>query len=157
MRSKLTTAIAAAIAAALLVPAAAGAGANGTVSLAPAGPGSPTATASGEELVTYQTFGKLRLDKRVTYLITCGAPAGQVCGFEVTNEIVLKGPNVTLATSGGPFASGQLVEVFIELNKNARNAIRASGKKAKVRSEVTATNLNTGEVDFDSATFKFKR
>jgi hypothetical protein len=157
MRSKLTTAIAAAVAAALLVPAAAAAGASGTVSLAPAAAGSPTATASGEELVTYQTFGKLKLAKRVEYLIQCGAPVGQVCGFEVTNEIVLNGPNATLETSGGPFPSGQLVEVFIELNKGARNAIKASGKKAKVRSEVTATNLNTGEVDFDTGTFRFKR
>lgn len=155
MRSKLTTAIAAAAAAALLVPAVAGA--SGGASLAPAGAGTPTATASGEELVTYQTLGKLKVDKRVTYLIACGAPAGQTCSFEVTNTIVLPGPNVTLHTSGGPFVSGQLVEVFIQLNKGARRAIVASGKKAKLRSEVTATNVNTGEVDFDEGVFRFKR
>jgi len=153
MRSKLTTAIAAAVAAALLAPV----GASGSAGLAPAGAVGPTATASGEELVTYQTFGKLRLDKRVTYLIQCGAPAGQFCNFDVTNTIVLNGPNVTLHTAGSGFTSGQLVEVFIELNKGARNAIKASGKKAKIRSEVIATNANTGEVDRETATFKFKR
>jgi hypothetical protein len=157
MRSKLTTAIVAAAVATFLLPTAAGAGTSGSAGLAPAGAGSAIATASGEELVTYQTFGKLKLDKKVTYLIACGAPVGQQCSFVVTNEIVLRGPNLTLQTSGEGFVSGQLVEAFVKLNKGTRRAIIASGKKAKLRSEVTATNLTTGEVDFDTAVFKFKR
>ena len=129
---------------ALLVPAAsAGAG--------------PAANKSGEELVVYQTTGKLELGKRLTYLIACGAPAGQFCQLEVTNELKLKGPDLGPLTSSGVFPGGQVVEVFIELNKGARLAAKRKIGAAKVASTLTATNLTTGEIDVDEQTFRLKK
>jgi len=129
---------------ALLVPAAtAGAG--------------PAANKSGEELVVYQTTGKLELGKKITYQIACGAPAGQFCQLEVTNKLKLKGPDLGPLTSTGDFPGGQAIEVFIELNKGARLAAKRKIKAAKVASTITATNLTTGEVDFDEQTFRLKK
>jgi len=129
---------------ALLVPAAnAGAG--------------PAAKKSGEELVVYQTTGKLKLGKRIAYLIACGAPAGQFCQLEVTNELKLKGPDLGPLTSSGVFPGGQVVEVFIKLNKGARVAAKRKIRAAKVASTITATNLTTGEIDVDEQTFRLKK
>lgn len=129
---------------ALLVPAAtAGAG--------------PAANKAGEELVFYETTGKLKLGKQVEYRIACGAPAGQFCQLEVTNELKLKGPDLGPLTSTGVFPGGQAVEVFIKLNKGARFAVKRKIKAAKLASTITATNLTTGEVDVDDQTFRLKK
>jgi hypothetical protein len=143
-RQGLTAFAAAAAVAALLVPAAsAGAG--------------PTAKASGEELVTYLTGGKLKVKKKIKYLILCGAPAGQLCEIEVSNKLKLKGPDLGPLRSSGIFAGGQAVEIVIQTNKGARKAIKAKLRAARLKSEITATNLTTGEVDFDSESFKLKK
>ncbi len=117
----------------------------------------PAATKSGEELITYLDTSKLELNKRINYLIACGAPAGQNCQIEVTNELKLKGPDLGPLTTSGVFPGGQVVEVFIELNKGARVAARRKLSAAKVASTITATNLTTGEIDVDEQTFRLKR
>jgi len=145
MRRRTTPAIAAAaLIVALLVPASqAGAG--------------PAANASGEELISYLTGGKLKVKKKIKYLILCGAPAGQSCQVEVSNKLKLKGPDVGPISSSAPFPGGQAIEVFIRLNKGARRAARAKIGAAKVVSEITATNLTTGEADTDRETFRLKK
>ncbi|MGH2923069.1 MAG: hypothetical protein ACRDKH_03440 [Solirubrobacterales bacterium] len=119
--------------------------------------GAPTATTSGEELGTYLDTGKLKLRKRLNYLIACGAPAGQLCQLEVENKLKLKGPDLGPLRTSGIFAGGQTVEVFIQLNKGARVAAKRNIGAAKVKSSLTATNLTTGEVDVDEQTFRLKK
>lgn len=117
----------------------------------------PAANKSGEELVSYLDTGKLELGKRITYLIACGAPAGQSCQISVSNELKLKGPDLGPISSEAPFPGGTTVEVFIELNKGARIAAKRKISAAKVVSTITATNLTTGEIDVDEQTFRLKK
>jgi hypothetical protein len=122
----------------------------------PAGAGGPTAQKSGEELLTYLTTGKLKVKSSLKYLVQCGAPAPANCFMEARSVIVLKGPNLKVSSSG-VFPAGSVVEVFIDINKPVRSAIKANLKKSKLRTTVSATNDLTGEVDEDSVTFKFKK
>lgn len=126
--------------AALVGPAAAGAGAG------------PTARKSGEELVRYITKGKLKASKRIEYRVVCGAD----CALTATSTLVLKGPNLGPVSSSGQFTGGQAARVFLKPNKAARAAIKASGNSAKLRTTVRATDLVTGEVDTDTRTYRFK-
>lgn len=135
-----TAAIVAATAAALLLWA------------APAGAGSPKAKASGEELITYLTKGKLKPGKRIAYDVVCAAD----CSLTATSTLVLKGPNLGPVAASGQFPAGQVAESFLKPNKAARSAIKRNTGSAKLRTAVTATNLLTGETDTDRRTFRFK-
>lgn len=135
-----TAAIVAATAAALLLWA------------APAGAGSPKAKASGEELITYLTKGKLKPGKRIAYDVVCAAD----CSLTATSTLVLKGPNLGPVAASGQFPAGQVAESFLKPNKAARSAIKRNTRSAKLRTAVTATNLLTGETDTDRRTFRFK-
>jgi hypothetical protein len=136
-----TAAIVAATAAALLLWA------------APAGAGSPKAKASGEELITYLTKGKLKPGKRIAYQVVCAAD----CELSATSTLVLKGPNLGPVTAEGQFPAGQVAESFLKPNKPARSAIKSHLGSSKLRTSVTATNVLTGETDTDRRTFRFKR
>lgn len=135
-----TAAIVAATAAALLLWA------------APAGAGSPKAKASGEELITYLTKGKLKPGKRIAYDVVCAAD----CSLTATSTLVLKGPNLGPVAASGQFPAGQVAESFLKPNRAARSAIKRNTRSAKLRTAVTATNLLTGETDTDRRTFRFK-
>lgn len=115
--------------------------------------GAPKANASGEELVSYVTDGKLEVGGSITFQVVCGAN----CSLTSDIEIVLPGPNAKLPQLTGTFAAFSPLDVVVELNKPARQAIKKNIKKVKLRSDVTATNLVTGEVDADSNTFKLKK
>jgi hypothetical protein len=123
------------------------------VAAAPAGAGSETARASGEELVTYLTGGKLKPRKQLRYQFVCAVG----CSVTVSSKLKLKGPDLGPVVSSGALLAGQAGEAVIELNKGARSAIKAAVKKAKLVTQVTATNVGTGEVDVDSRTYRFKR
>lgn len=141
MKRRVTAAVLGVAATAALVgPGAAGAGEG------------PTASSSGEELIRYLTKGKLKRDNRIEYRVVCAAD----CQITATSTIVLKGPNLGPISSTGPFAAGQVAEVFLEPNKPARAAIRESGKSAKLVTKVSATNTLTGEIDTDRRNFRFK-
>jgi hypothetical protein len=133
-----TLVLAVAASAALLVPAGAGAG--------------PSASASGEELVRYLTKGKIKVSKRMEYRIVCSAD----CSVSASTTLVLKGPNLGPISSAGQFPAGQIIEVFLKPNKAARNAIKASGNAAKLKTKIRATDVVTGEADSDSRAFRFK-
>lgn len=117
----------------------------------------PTAKASGEELVTYLTTGKLKVSKNIGYLVLCGAPAGSTCQLETESKLKGKGFKTgTIRLSGAP-VGGQAVEVRLTVSKRARKAMRGAIGSAKLITKVTATNLTTGEVDEDTQTFRFKK
>ena len=123
----------------MLVPASAGAG--------------PTAKSAGEELLVYVTTGKLKAQKRIAYQIGCGAN----CSVLSTTTLKLKGPDLPPVFLSGQIPAPGVAEVFIELNRSARRALKDNIGAAKLVTEVAATNLTTGEVDADAVTFKFKR
>ena len=123
------------------------------IAAAPAGAGSPTASASGEELLTYLTGGKFKAGKRIAYQVVCAAN----CTLTAESKLKMKGPDVGPIRSTGTFAAGQVAEAFIKPNKAARGAIKAKIGAAKLVTKVTATNTATGEVDVDSRIYKFKR
>jgi hypothetical protein len=117
----------------------------------------PAANKSGEELITYLDTGKLKVDERISFFVFCGAPAGSGCLVEATMTLKLPGPDVRPGPLSGSAAAQTEVEVYLEPNRAARKIIRAAGKKARMVTEVTATNAITGEVDTDSHTFRLKK
>ena len=140
------TALAGAAAVAVLLIPAASAGAG------------PTAKASGEELVGYYTDGKIKAAKAMRYQIFCGAPATAFCEMSASTKLVVKGGrNAGPLSSSGVFSGGTAVEVTFKVNKRAKRFIRRNIKRVKLRTEISATNLTTGEVDTDSETFKLKK
>jgi hypothetical protein len=118
-----------------------------------AGSSGPTATASGEDLVSYVTTGKLKLAKRLVYQFTCSAN----CSVTATATFVLRGPNYFPGSVTGSLGAGQVGGHELRPNKPLRRAIRRDLKPSKLRTEITATNLATGETDTDTRTFRFKR
>ena len=138
-RRRLTALASAAAAIALLAPAAqAGAG--------------PAANASGEEQLQYLTTGKLKVSSQINIQYICAAN----CSVTSTIEFVIPGPNFSPPPLSGSFAGGTVIQEELTPNKSLRSFIKKNKKKSKLRSEVTATNLLTGEIDTDSQTFKFK-
>jgi hypothetical protein len=122
----------------------------------PAGAGGPTAHSSGEELISFLTTGKIKAKSPLKYEFICGAPAPANCAVNVRAEIVIKGPNVNV-TNSGVLVAGQIGIHEIEISGGLKRAIRDKIKSSKLRATVTANNTTTGEVDEDTATFKFKR
>jgi hypothetical protein len=122
------------------------------VTAGPADAGSPTATAAGEELVSYLTKGKLKPGKRISYRVVCAA----ACQLTATSTLVLKGPDLGPVSETGLFPAGQSVEAFLKPNKSARNLIKANLGASKLRTSITATNTATGEIDSDRRSFRFK-
>jgi hypothetical protein len=108
---------------------------------------------AGEDLISYQTKGKMKPSKRIAYQVVCTAD----CQVTATSTLVLPGPNLGPVSVTGAFAAGQVAEAYLKPNKPARDAIKDNIAKAKLRTEVTATNVATGETDTDKRTFKFKR
>ena len=119
---------------------------------APAGAGSPKAKASGEDLVSYLTVGKLKPGKHIAYRAVCSAD----CQLTATSTLVLKGPNLGPVSVSGAFPAGQVAEAFLKLNGPARQAIKDNIGASKLRTSVTATSTVDGTTDTDNRTFKFK-
>jgi hypothetical protein len=140
MKRRVTSAVVAVFAiAALSGPALAGAGDG------------PTAGKSADTLLRYLTKGKLKPDSRIEYRIVCSLD----CNVSATSTLVLKGPNLS-AISSGAFPAGQVIEVFLRPNKAARQAIKNSGKSARLKTKIRATAAATGETDSDARTYRFK-
>lgn len=127
------------------------------VPAASAGAG-PTARASGEELVTYLTTGKLVAGRTMTYQIVCGAPATVTCNMTASSELKIKGaPNLGPLRSSAVFPGQTTVVVEFKVSKPAKKFIRKNIKKVKLKTEISATRSDTGEVDTDEQTFKLKK
>ena len=75
--------------------------------------GSPTATKSGEELVSYVTKGKLDVAKRISYNVFCAAD----CKLTLSTELELKGPDPAPVKEAGQFPAGLVVEPFLLLEQ----------------------------------------
>lgn len=120
---------------------------------APAGAGSPKAKASGEELISFLTKGKLKPGKRIAYRVVCSAD----CQLTATSTLILKGPNLGPVSSTGSFAAGQVAEAFLKLNGPAQDAIKDHIGASKLKASVTATSTVDGSTDTDNRVFKFKR
>ena len=123
------------------------------VAATPAGAGSPEAGASADHLLTYLTGGKLKPGKRIAYQVVCSAN----CTLTASTKLKLKGPDIGPISSTATFNANVVAEAFIKPNKAARNAIKANIGAAKLVTEVTATDLTTGEIDVDNRTYRFKR
>jgi hypothetical protein len=120
---------------------------------APGSSGQPTARASAdtETLVGYLPAGKLKVGKRISYRFQCSTD----CQVTATSTLLLKGPNLGPAIDTGTFASGEIAEVFLKLNRPARALIKADLGASKLRTFITASNA-AGAVDTDKWTFHFK-
>jgi hypothetical protein len=153
MTRKLAPLAALAVSAALIPASSAGASAGITQSLTASTAQAPTAAASGEELISYVTTGKLKVREDIVFQVVCSVD----CQINSELELIVPGPNVDLGTQSAPFPAFAIVDVSVELNGKSRKAIREDIKKVKVRSTITGTNLLTGEVDVDSNTFKLKK
>lgn len=122
------------------------------VAVPPATAGSPQATAS-DHFLTFLTDGKLKVRKRLAFQVVCNAD----CNLSATTKLKLKGPDLGPVTSTATFPAGVVAEAFLKPNQAARNAIKAKIGAARLITEVTATNVLTGEVEILRRTFKFKR
>lgn len=113
----------------------------------------PTAQASGEELITVLTTGKLKVKSEIRYQVVCPVD----CSISAENTFVIKGPNVSSSIPAATFPANTVAEAVLTPNKTLRNVIKDDLKKSKLRVEVTAVNIQTGEIDIDEVTFKFKK
>jgi hypothetical protein len=119
------------------------------VSLALAGPAS-----AGEDLVSYQTDGRLKVAKKVKYRFVCSVD----CQVTVTSELVTEGSgDVAPLTKTGTFEAGIVVGSSVRLPKSLRKTIRDNLGTSKLRTGIKASSLSDGVTDTDRRTFKFKR
>jgi hypothetical protein len=116
-------------------------------------PPTPTVQPDAEALLSYVTVGKLKLGKRIAYRFVCSAE----CQVTATSILVLRGPDVGPAVDTGLFPAGEVIEVFLKLNKSARRDIRRHIRASKLRTSVTTTNPATGLTDTDTRVFGFRR
>jgi hypothetical protein len=118
----------------------------------------PAANRSGEELVSYLETGKLEANRTITFDLLCGAPAGQACQITVRTKLTIKGiGSVGPLESSLPFAGGQGGTYTLKVSKRDKGIIRQNVKRSRLITEVTATNLTTGEIDVDEQTFRLKK
>ena len=108
---------------------------------------------AGEDLVSYLTKGKLKVKREVKYRFVCSAD----CQVTVTSKLAIKGPDIAPLTNTGQFAAGSPVVALVEMNKPLRSSIKDHIGASKLRTEVSATNIATGETDTDRRAFRFKK
>lgn len=108
---------------------------------------------AGEDLVSYLTKGKLKPSKRIAYQVVCSAN----CQLTVTSTLRVKGPDPAPVSGTDVFDAGEIAEGFVRPNKPLRKTIRDSIGATRLHTEVSATNLATGETDTDKRTYKFKK
>ena len=79
------------------------------------------------------------------------------CNVKADVSIALPGPNFnTTPVTATNVAAGQVLEDKLKPNGPLLDAIKADKGRAKLQATLTATNVATGEIDVDKATFKFK-
>jgi hypothetical protein len=140
MRRVMTATAAAAATAALLGPAA-------------TATADPQAKAAGEEVISFVTKGKLKLGKTISYQFVCGV----ACNVKADVSIALPGPNFnSTPVTATNIPAGQVLEDKLKPNGPLLKAIKADKGRAKLQATITGTNVATGEVDVDKASFKFK-
>jgi hypothetical protein len=129
--------IVAAVTAALMLPATAGAG--------------PTATKSGV-LINYASTGKLKVGKKISILLVCSAN----CNVDSTTTV--KGPGFRDSFQvSGPLTANIPGGPFFNPNGPLLKQMKAETGKFKIVSSVTATDVTTGAVETISRAFKLKR
>src|SRR5262245_21308745 len=111
-----------------------------------------TAATEEDSLVSYLSFGKLKVGKRISYGYVCASD----CEVTTLSTLVLPGPNLGPVVDTGTFAAGQTGREILTLNKGARAFIKSHLGASKLRTSITATTP-TGQTDTDSRVFKFKR
>jgi hypothetical protein len=105
-----------------------------------------------DSLVSYLSFGKLKVGKKVTYQFACATD----CQVTARSTLVLPGPNLGPVVDTAIFAAGQTGRETLTLNKAARTMIKSHLGASKLRTSLTAST-STGLTDSDSRVFKFKR
>jgi hypothetical protein len=132
------TAVIVAVAAALVVPAQAAAGA-------------PTATKSGV-LINYADTGKIKIAKKMAITLVCSAS----CNVET--RTVIKGPRFKDSFEvSGPLTAGIPGGPFFNPNGPLLKAMKDKPGKFKIQSSATATDPATGAVETINRTFRIKR
>jgi proline racemase len=141
-RSRLTALTTVAVSAALLVPAASVAA-------------DPTASAAGEEIVSFATKGKLKVGKNITYNFVCGV----TCNVKI--DVVLTGlPGKNFrppAVTGSGIPAGQVFQDKLQPNGPLLKAIKDNIGSVRLKSTIVATDVATGLQDTDKRTFKLKK
>lgn len=113
----------------------------------------PQATAAGEEVISFVSKGKLKLGKTIRYQFVCGV----ACNVKADVSIALPGPNFnSTPVTAANVPAGQVLEDKLKPNGPLLDAIKADKGRAKLQATLTGTNVATGEIDVDKATFKFK-
>ena len=113
----------------------------------------PQATAAGEEVISFVSKGKLKLGKTIRYQFVCGV----ACNVKADVSVALPGPNFNTApVTATNVPAGQVLEDKLKPNGPLLDAIKADKGRAKLQATITGTNVATGEIDVDKATFRFK-
>ena len=113
----------------------------------------PQAMAAGEEVISFATKGKLKLGKTIRYQFVCGV----ACNVKADVSVALPGPNFnTTPVTATNVPAGQVLEDKLKPNGPLLDAIKADKGRARLQATITGTNVATGEIDVDKASFKFK-
>jgi hypothetical protein len=129
-------------------------GLGGLAAAAPGGlaPSRAQAATEYDSLVSYVTFGKLKVGKRISYQFVCATD----CQVTARSTLVLPGPNLGPVVDTAIFASGQTGRETLTLNRAARFMIATHLGASKLRTSLTAST-STGLTDSDTRVFKFRR
>ncbi len=114
----------------------------------------PAATSSAQtSIVSYMTNGRIKVAKRIQYNIVCSVD----CQVVATSTLKLKGPDLVPEVVPGKLAANSVASPYIVLNKPAKAALKRDPKKARLVTEITATDLATGARQTINRTYRFKR
>ena len=114
----------------------------------------PAANAvDNDALIAYSGPLKLKAAKRVSYPVLCSAN----CTVTATTTLVLPGPDLGPVVVPGNLTAGTPAEPYIVLNKAALHNLRNNVNKARLRTQIEATNTTNGDTDTDTQVFKFHR
>jgi hypothetical protein len=106
-----------------------------------------------DSLVSYSGPVKLKLQKRIAYPVICSA----TCQVTATTTLALPGPDLGPVVVPGTLAAGAPAEPFIVLNKAALKNLGNNIGKARLKTQIDATNSTTGDTDTDTRVFRFHR
>ncbi|MGZ5340509.1 MAG: hypothetical protein ACXWED_03770 [Solirubrobacterales bacterium] len=124
------------------------AAAAGLALLAPA-----ASAADNDALITYSGPVKLKVQKRIAYPVVCSAN----CQVTATTTLLLPGPDLGPVVVPGSLTAGASAEPFVVLNKAALRNVRNNVGRARLRTQIDATNVTTGDTDTDTRVFRFHR
>jgi hypothetical protein len=119
-------------------------------SWAPAG---STAADPAEAPVVFGAPARLKVAKALKFNVGCSAR----CDLTTSNVLHLPDHDLgPLVVDPAPLEKGEFVYVIVGLNKAAKMELAANAAKARLRTTITATDLETGHETVVHHSFRFK-